>query len=356
MFMNKKVLVTLSMVIMALVICFSVSPVAVRADSSDGQSKYPVYTYTKDGETISTWVYEGEYKEVDGNDYMEGQIYIKGSKGTFYLESHNPISYGFDCYGTIWVVDGDNNSIFGWNYYLQYDELIVYQNNISRNGIMVFDAASLVFDKNNEYVVGYKTISGDVYSILSYDEIVAKTADNPKKGPDPTPTPTPTAPSTPKPMPSSPSQPVTPVNPGVTTPVPTVPVVTPNVTPNVTPDVTTNPTTSPNTPQKLSIKKQKSKISLYVGSKLMSSYGLKKGTLTWNVGKKTGKVKNVKAAGYIKKSKNLIYITKNGKAYIISSKGKKKVILKKGARKLTFKDGFVIKIKKSSGSTNVVNY
>lgn len=349
--MKKEMLVTLSMVIMALVICFSVSPVVVRADSSDGQSKYPVYTYTKDGETISTWVYEGEDKEVDGDFYTEGQFHIKGPKGIFYLTSDNPISYGFDRYGTIWLVDGDNNSISGWNYYLQYDEARTYKNYMYRNQIWVNDAVSVVFDENNEYVVGYKTISGDVYPIYSYDEIVEKIADNPKKDPDPTPTPT--APSTPKPIPSSPSQPVTPVNPGVTTPVPTVPVVTPNVTPSVTPDVTTNPTTSPNAPQKLSIKKQKSKISLYVRSKLMSSYGLKKGTLTWNVGKKTGKVKNVKAAGYIKKSKNLIYITKNGKAYIISSKGKKKVILKKGARKLTFKDGFVTKVNKKSGSLNV---
>lgn len=349
--MKKEMLVTLSMVIMALVICFSVSPVAVRADSSDGQSKYPVYTYTKDGETISTWVYEGEDKEVDGLFYTEGQFHIKGPKGIFYFGNDDPISYGFDRYGTIWVVNGYNNSILGWNYYLQYDEYTVYSHHMERDGKWVYDAVSVVFDENNEYVIGYKTSSGDVYPILSYDEIVEKIADNPKKDPDPTPTPT--APSTPKPTPSSPSQPVTPVNPGVTMPVPTVPVVTPNVTPNVTPDVTTNPTTSPNAPQKLSIKKQKSKISLYVGSKLMSSYGLKKGTLTWNVGKKTGKVKKVKAVGYIKKSKNLIYITKNGKAYIISSKGKKKVILKKGARKLVFKGGFVTKVNKKSGSLNV---
>lgn len=345
--MKKEMLVTLSMVIMALVICFSVSPSAVRADSSDGQSKYPVYTYTKDGETISTWVYEGEDTEIDGDYYTEGKFYIKGDKGSFYLACNNPKSYGFDCYGTIWIVDGDNNSIFGWNYYLQYDEYMIYSYKINRDDEWVFDADSVIFDENNEYVIGYKTLSGDVYSIPSYKEIIESIATNPRIDPDPTPS------SVPTPTPSSPSQPVTPVNPGVTTPVPTVPVVTPNVTPNVTPDVTTNPTTSPNAPQKLSIKKQKSKISLYVGSKLMSSYGLKKGTLTWNVGKKTGKVKNVKAVGYIKKSKNLIYITKNGKAYIISSKGKKKVILKKGARKLTFKDGFVTKVNKKSGSLNV---
>ena len=336
MFMNKKVLVTLSMVIMALVICFSVSPVAVRAEGNS------TYTYTDKSGTITLSKNEDDWLIVSGNN------------GRFVL-GQGASSYGFDQYGTAWRIQPGLDTISGWNYYIQYDEEEVFYNYIfEENGEYVMDAESLIFDDKNQYVIGYKTFSGDIKSLLSYDEIVAKTADNPKKGPDPTPTPT--APSTPKPIPSSPSQPVTPVNPGVTTPVPTVPVVTPNVTPNVTPDVTTNPTTSPNAPQKLSIKKQKSKISLYVGSKLMSSYGLKKGTLTWNVGKKTGKVKNVKAVGYIKKSKNLIYITKNGKAYIISSKGKKKVILKKGARKLTFKDGFVIKIKKSSGSTNVVNY
>lgn len=339
--MKKEMLVTLSMVIMALVVCLSLSPSIVRADSSDNQSKYPVYTYTKDGETISTWVYEGEDKEVDGDYYTEGQFHIKGPKGTFYLASDNPISYGFDCYGTMWIVDGDNNSIFGWNYYLQYDEYMVYLCNVKRDEKWVYDAASVIFDENNEYVVGYKTLSGDIYPVLSYEEIVEKTANNRKKDPSPTPT----APSVPTPTPSNPSKPVTPVKPGVTTPVPTVPV--------VTPDVTTNPTTSPNAPQKLSIKKKKSKISLYVGSKLMSSYRLKKGTLTWNIGKKTGKVKNVKAVGYIKKSKNLIYITKNGKAYTISSKGKKKVILKKGARKLVLKGGFVTKVNKKAGSLNV---
>lgn len=349
--MKKEMLVTLSMVIMALVICFSVSPVAVRADSSDGQSKYPVYTYTKDGETISTWVYEGEDKEVDGEFYIEGQIRIKGPKGIYFLDCANPLCYGFDKYGTIWLIRSDENSIYGWNYYLQNNEDLVHTNIMHYGEEIVFDAASLVLDENNEYVVGYKTFSGDVYPLLSYEDIAKKVEERAKE--NFTPTPTPTAPSTPKPTPSSPSKPVTPVNPGVTTPVPTVPVVTPNVTPNVTPDVTTNPKTSPNAPQKLSIKKQKSKISLYVGSKLMSSYGLKKGTLTWNVGKKTGKVKKVKAVGYIKKSKNLIYITKNGKAYIISSKGKKKVILKKGARKLVFKGGFVTKVNKKSGSLNV---
>ena len=341
--MKKEMLVTLSMVIMALVICFSVSPVAVRADSSDGQSKYPVYTYTKDGETIS--LYRNE------NDWLcvQGQYDTNLGKNGSVLLGKDVISYGFDRYGTVWEISSIN-TVEGWNYFLQYNEADWFYNYIfEESGQYVMDATSLVFDENNEYVVGYETLSGDVYPLLSYDEIVKETANNPKY----IPTPTPTVPSTPKPTPSSPLQPVTPVNPGVTTPVPTVPVVTPNVTPNVTPDVTTNPTTSPNTPQKLSIKKQKSKISLYVGSKLMSSYGLKKGTLTWNVGKKTGKVKKVKAVGYIKKSKNLIYITKNGKAYIISSKGKKKVILKKGARKLTFKDGFVTKVNKKSGSLNV---
>lgn len=346
--MKKEMLVTLSMVIMALVICFSVSPSAVRADSSDGQNNSPVYTYTKDKETITMYRVESTgYVYIEGN--YKTALAIDGTENVaFRGKAVSIYGFGFDQYGTSWVID--SGTIDGWNYFLQYDEDDFYFNYIyEEDGSLVKNAESLVFDENNQYVVGYKTFSGEIKPLLSYDEIVKETANNPKYNP----TPTPTAPSTPKPTPSSPSQPVTPVNPGVTMPVPTVPVVTPNVTPNVTPDVTTNPTTSPNTPQKLSIKKQKSKISLYVGSKLMSSYGLKKGTLTWNVGKKTGKVKNVKAAGYIKKSKNLIYITKNGKAYIISSKGKKKVILKKGARKLKFKDGFVTKVNKKSGSLNV---
>lgn len=329
--MKKATLVALATVVMTLAMCFTLFTNVARAEGTDTQSKYPVYTYTKDGETISTWVYEGEDTEIDGDYYTEGKFYIKGDKGKYYLNCTSPASYGFDEYGTIWIVRGDEHTISGWNYYLQYNESMRYKSFIYRDQEKVFDAASVVFDENNEYVVGYKTLSGDVYPVLSYEEIEERVAEDADEDPDPTPTPT----VVPTP---TPNQPGTPSTPAVVNPTTNPGTVQPSD--NKQPDVQSD---------KITLKKKGNTTSLYKGNTVVSKFTLKKGVLKYN-----GRTyKNVKSAGFIKKSGNLIFMDKKGKVFTVNAKGKKKTILKKNAKKLVFKSGYVTKVQKKSGSLNV---
>ena len=64
----------------------------------------------------------------------------------------------------------------------------------------VRDVESLVFDENNQFVVGYKTFSGQTYPILTLDEMKAYFPNTSTPTPTPTPsnipTPTPTVPAT----------------------------------------------------------------------------------------------------------------------------------------------------------------
>lgn len=331
--MKKATLVALATVVMTLAMCFTLFTNVARAEETDTQSKYPVYTYTKDGDTITTWVYEGEDTEINGDYYTEGMIYIKGSKGVYYMACSNPLCYGFDQYGTIWIIRGDENAIYGWNYYLQNNDNVhrIKTNFIYRNQTLVFDAASLVFDENNEYVVGYKTLSGDVYPVLSYEEIEERVAEDADEDPDPTPTPT----VVPTP---TPNQPGTPSTPAVVNPTTNPGTVQPSD--NKQPDVQSD---------KITLKKKGNTTSLYKGNTVVSKFTLKKGVLKYN-----GRTyKNVKSAGFIKKSGNLIFMDKKGKVFTVNAKGKKKTILKKNAKKLVFKSGYVTKVQKKSGSLNV---
>lgn len=309
---RSKILVTLSIVFMVLSMCFVIS-------SSTSRAKGPTYTYTnKDGETITLGTFYEDGVEI---------LYLEGKYGKIGLQS-GALTYGFDQYGTAWFITSEF-SIVGWNYEIQYDDYIyssVHLYDPNDPDYFVFDAESLVYDSNNQYVIGYKTFSGEIRPVLSYEEFCERTASN-KKKPSPTPsTPTPT--------------PVVPVNP------------TPSVAQTSAPADSPKPTVAPISTE-VSIKKQGSYTCIYTGDKVVSKFKLsKKGVLTFK-GKKTCKYKGVTYAGFIEKSKNLIFVTKKGQAYTVSSKGKKKTILKKGAKKLIFKGEYVVKIKKKSGYTNV---
>ena len=314
--MKKATLVALATVVMTLAMCFTLFTNVARAEE-----EYPTYTYTDSNGTLTLANNEA------------GNLRISGIHGEFNLSGDNS-PYGFDQFGTAWFIHPVDNTIAGWNYYLQYNELMVYRNYIfDENGDYIIDAESLVFDENNEYVIGYKTFSGEIYPLLSYEEIQAKAASRPKKEPEVSPTPTPTVVPTP-----TPNQQVTPSNPAVVNPTTNPSIVQSDD--NKQPDVQS---------AKITLKKKGNTTSLYKGNTVVSKFTLKKGILKYN-----GRTyKNVKSAGFIKKSGNLIFMDKKGKVFTVNAKGKKKTILKKNAKKLVFKSGYVTKVQKKSGSLNV---
>lgn len=203
----------------------------------------------------------------------------------------------------------------------------------------MWDAESLVFDENNEYVIGYKTFSGETYPVYSYEEFKEITGyDSEQDEPSITPAPSIPGDSTPAPL-----------VPAGTAQAPAQTIVTPTPA-----DDPSQPNTVSNA-SAISIKKASGFTMLYKGNAVVSKYKLKNSVLTWNGNGKTRTYKGVKSAGFIKKSNNLIFITKKGKAFTVSPNGKKKTVVKKGAKKLALKSGFVTKVKKKSGSLNVTD-
>ena len=71
-------------------------------------------------------------------------------------------SIKFDQYGTIWAIDADT-SIRWWNYDLAPNDTsfkaILNPTADNPNGF-IDDVESFIFDENNQFVVGYKTLSG----------------------------------------------------------------------------------------------------------------------------------------------------------------------------------------------------
>ena len=254
-------------------------------------------------------------------------------------------SIKFDQYGTIWAIDADT-SIRWWNYDLAPNDTsfkaILNPTADNPNGF-IDDVESFIFDENNQFVVGYKTLSGQTYPILTLDEMKEILKDSSS-----TPTPTPTPSNIPTPTPTVPT--ATPTIPATTPPAPTVnPVATPPTTstPAVTPKTTVTP--------KVSVKKKAGYNCLSLGSKITSKYKLTKGKLTWKGNGKSKKFSGIKAAGFIKKSGNLIFMTKQGKVYTLSSRGKKKCIVKKKAKKLILKNKFAVKVKVGKKFINIAN-
>ena len=254
-------------------------------------------------------------------------------------------SIKFDQYGTIWAIDADT-SIRWWNYDLAPNDTsfkaILNPTADNPNGF-IDDVESFIFDENNQFVVGYKTLSGQTYPILTLDEMKEILKDSSS-----TPTPTPTPSNIPTPTPTVPT--ATPTIPATTPPAPTVnPVATPPTTstPAVTPKTTVTP--------KVSVKKKAGYNCLSLGSKITSKYKLTKGKLTWKGSSKSKKYSGIKSAAFIKKSGNLVFLTKKGKVYTLSPKGKKKCIVKKKAKKLILKNKFAVKVKVGKKFINIAN-
>ena len=250
-------------------------------------------------------------------------------------------SIKFDQYGTIWAIDADT-SIRWWNYDLAPNDTsfkaILNPTADNPNGF-IDDVESFIFDENNQFVVGYKTLSGQTYPILTLDEmkeILKDSSSTPTPTPSNIPTPTPTVPA---------------ATPNV--PTPSVPTVSPVATPPTTstPAVTPKTTVTP----KVSVKKKAGYNCLSLGSKITSKYKLTKGKLTWKGSSKSKKYSGIKSAAFIKKSGNLVFLTKKGKVYTLSPKGKKKCIVKKKAKKLILKNKFAVKVKVGKKFINIAN-
>lgn len=334
---GKKYVALLTM--LAMVICTMFCTNTVKAETGTSWDESDIVE-------ISTCIVDGVERSLI--TFNNNEIYLKvGDNEPIYV-TWDTTPYKFDKYGTIWNIDTDNII-----YWISYDFADISESSPIRRLIdegyysPVEDIKSFIFDSDNKFVIGFETLSGNSYYTHTPDEIKTIVASDfsyypalrpmsSSQNSNPTPTPTPATP----------------------TPVPTpTPVSTPTPTNTDKPVVTQKPTASPQptVAPKVSLKKQSGYTCLSVGNKVVSKYKLKKGVLTWKGTKKSMKIKQVKQVGYIEKSQNLIYMTKKGGAYTISQKGKKKTVLKKGAKKLIFKNRYVIKIKKKSGYTNVVN-
>ena len=272
----------------------------------------------------------------------DSSIYLKigdSSPISVYFDSK---STKFDQYGTIWIIDSLDTAICWWNYDLSPDDITFHPINkptAENPKAFVDDVESLVLDENNQFVVGYKTFSGQTYPILTLDEmkeILKDSSSTPTPTPSNIPTPTPTVPA---------------ATPNV--PTPSVPTVSPVATPPTTstPDVTPKTTVTP----KVSVKKKAGYSCLSIGNKVTSKYKLAKGKLTWKGSSKSKKYSGIKSAAFIKKSGNLVFLTKKGKVYTLSPKGKKKCIVKKKGKKLILKNKFAVKVQVGKKFINLAN-
>lgn len=296
------------------------------------------YTNTAKADTENSWEPSDVVKvskcTVNGSErtltlLKNGDLYFQATETSSpkfaFLDVMN---FGFDkMYGTVYVLTSEN--LLGWwNYDLTNSPTLnsVFKN-MSNPKDPIGDIEKLLFDENNEFVIGYKTITGETYPTLTMSEMKAflEIPD------DPTPTPTPTAPV------STPSA-------------------TPKVTPTTPPKNTTDPVVTPKTVTTKKVVKKKAGYScLSIGNKVTSKYKLAKGKLTWKGSSKSKKYSGIKSAAFIKKSGNLVFLTKKGKVYTLSPKGKKKCIVKKKGKKLILKNKFAVKVKVGKKFINIAN-
>ena len=295
------------------------------------------YTNTAKADTENSWDSSDVVKvskcTVNGTEriltlYSDGSLFFKVKENGYSTILPDALDIGFDKLGTIYCIDSDN-IIRWWNYDLAADapgfhSIFILVNN---EEIGIDNVKELILDEDNNYVIGFRTFSGETYPTLTMSEMKAFL-----KIPDsPTPTPTPTAPVS-------------------------IPSATPKVTPTTPPKNTTDPVVTPKTVTTKKVVKKKAGYScLSIGNKVTSKYKLAKGKLTWKGSSKSKKYSGIKSAAFIKKSGNLVFLTKKGKAYTLSPKGKKKCIVKKKGKKLILKNKFAVKVQAGKKYINIVN-
>lgn len=301
------------------------------------------------------------------------------------------LDVAFDKYGIVHILLPEKYPVW-WSYdltpSLAFREFEIVPNSNDTEGYM-HDIESFVYEGEGfeQVLVGYRSTSGQIYPIPSF-EVMKEYAELDSSLPAPSYvpgySPIPGIPGvetwsieTPKPspivLPSTPTPIVTPTEEPSEAPAmtPTSPTQAPSVSSSSTsapsnstmttpPNAMVQPTVTPSVSKKLTVKTSKKKgiatYSLCEGDKTLIQYALKKGKLTWKVGKKKGNAKGVKYAGFIKKSQNLFYMDKKGRGYTISSQnGKKKLIIKKSAKKPIYSDKFITRVKTASKSINISN-
>lgn len=295
--------------------------------------------------------FNGVERTIIISDNADNYVWLKIGNDEPIFITFDVKSIGFDRSGTIWYVPTYN--------YVHYvntdlhgtDPLRTYSlvKSYASNGLIseyIDDAVSLKFDDQN-YVVGYNTLSGELRPILTLDEIIAL---YPPKKDD---TSEPTTPSvTPSPMPTVTPTPNDVVTPRPTqTPVPTTPAGDPGNITNPQPTSAPIPNTVGN---KVKMGKKGAYTYLYKNNTMIVKFRFKSSALKWTVRTKSGKlksgtVKKVKSMSVIKKSSNIIYLSKNKRVYIISQKTGKKKLLAKNVKKLVKKGKYAVKIKKANG-------
>lgn len=329
--MKNKTWITLASLLMTLVLgCILFPSTTKAAEIPSSETIVKTYTGSVNGverELIITW----------DSFFEETSQYIKiGEMDPEMLWfGNNGGDAGINRYGAV-VILNSNHSVMCWSYdlvpNLNSGKFYLVQDLNSKESR--YDIESLVFEGSGSeaVVVGYKTFSGEVYPLPSFDELKAIAAPG-SSVPEPRYIPKIMEPDTPTPTPSTPTS-VTPM-----------PVADTSVPASDTPAPKVNA-------KKVSIKTEKKAKVLYEGDNFIGQYTLKKGVLTWKGPKKKGKMKGVKKAGFNEKSKKLVIWTKKGDGYVLSFKtGKMKRVVKKKVKKFIYSGKFVTKIKTTSGKT-----
>lgn len=329
--MNKKQRNTLLGILMTLVLTFLSLPITAKASLPPEEPIVKTYVGYVNG--IKRTI-------VLTSDTFGLNTYLKIGEEDFEAVSSFSKACGPDCYSVIWNF---TDTIIGyWSYDLapDFDSIVftLYDKNVES---LIFEGSG-----NQEIVTGYKTLSGEIRSLPSFDTIkFIEGADDSipepfyASTPDATPIPTQTPElSSPTPIPVA-TEPAV-----LSTPTP-VPTVEPTVAPK------SNSTTAP----KLSIKRSKTTSTIYEGKKVVSKATLKKGTLTWKrwVEKtkryKTQTYKGVKSSALILKSKNLVYLSKKGVVDIRSYKTGKRIKRFKKVKEIKCVKGSAVKIRLTNG-------
>ena len=105
--------------------------------------------------------------EIDSNNWvayrLPDEYHLWG-----YVEDEKNV--GIDRNGVMWELDIYNNGIRWWSYDLTPKGGEAWLRQITKEGLPIDDVESLVFDNEN-FVIGYKTLSGETKPILTFEEM-----------------------------------------------------------------------------------------------------------------------------------------------------------------------------------------
>ena len=136
------------------------------------------YTNTAKADTENSWDSSDVVKvskcTVNGTErvltlYSNGKLFFKVLNSTYSeLLDLDITAVGFDKLGTLYCIDSDN-IIRWWNYDLAYDApgLNAIFISVNNEEIGIDNVKELILDEDNNYVIGFRTFSGDTYPTLT---------------------------------------------------------------------------------------------------------------------------------------------------------------------------------------------